>query len=131
MKEILALLLWLLLSGCTNTRVNYGSFISQNLPPKGNNAEIILITKDSDKPYREIGIISIVGANKNTTYDELNEKMKEKARKVGADAVINIEYGTEAKNVMVPSASGYGSIGTTIHKPSCKGIAVVFVKQRN
>ncbi len=131
MKEMLPLLLCLVLSGCTSTKVNYGSFIGQNMPSRDSNAEVVLITNDLDKPYKEIGIISVVGANKNTSYDELNEKMKQKAREVGADAVVKIEYGTEARNVMVPSTYGYGSIGTTIHKPSCKGIAVVFVRQRS
>lgn len=126
MKKILTILLMLLLSGCASTKVNYGSMTSEKLQSKDANAEILLLTKDIKKPYKEIGIISIVGANKNTSYDELNNKLKQKAREVGADAVIKIEYGTEAKNVMVPSSYGNGTIGCTIHKPSCKGITIVY-----
>lgn len=116
----------LLLSGCASTKVNYGSMTSEKLQSKDANAEILLLTKDIEKPYKEIGIISVVGANKNTSYDELNDKLKQKAKEFGADAVIKIEYGTEANNVMVPGSHGYGSIGATIHKPSCKGITIVY-----
>jgi hypothetical protein len=126
MKTILVLLLCLGLTGCAITRVNYGSLVNKYFPSKNNNAEIILSTQDLDRPYEEIGVISVVGANKNTSYDELNKNMIQKAREVGADAVIKIEYGTQANNVMIPSSYGYGSIGATIHKPSCKGIVVVF-----
>lgn len=130
MRKIIAfLILSVLISGCASTKVNYGSLASTNLSPKDANAEIILTTKDLDRPYKEIGIISVVGGSKNTTYDELNDKMRQKAREVGGDAVIKIEYGTQAKNVMIPSSYGYGSIGTTIHKPSCKGIVVVFTEK--
>lgn len=126
MIRILAIFLVLILTGCASTKVNYGSMINEKLQPKDTNAEILLLTKDLDKSYKEIGIISVVGGSKNTSYDELNNKIRQKAREVGADAVIKIEYGTTAKNVMVPSTYGYGSMGTTIHKPSCKGIAVIF-----
>lgn len=126
MKISLTISLILLLAGCASTKVNYGSMTSEKLQSKDINAEILLLTKDIEKPYKEIGIISIVGANKNTSYDELNDKLMQKAREVGADAVIKIEYGTEASNVMVPGSYGYGSIGGTIHKPSCKGITIVY-----
>ncbi len=126
MRILLALLLCLSLMGCASTKVNYGALVGANLSPKDATAEIILTTKDLDRPYKEIGIISVVGGSKNTTYDELNDKMRQKAREVGADAVIKIEYGTEAKNVMLPSSYGYGSMGTTVHKSSCKGIVIVF-----
>lgn len=128
-KNLATFFLFLMLTGCASTKVNYGSLIDKTLPPKRNDYEIVMLTKDLDKLYKEIGVISVVGASKHTTYDELNVKMRQKAREVGADAVIKIEYGTQAKNVMVPSSYGYGSIGTTIHKPSCKGIAVVFTSK--
>jgi hypothetical protein len=126
MARILVIFLVLILTGCASTKVNYGSMVSERLQPKDANAEILLMTKDLDKPYKEIGIISVRGASRDTSYDELNDKLRQKAREVGADAVIKIEYGTEAKNVMMPSTYGYGSMGTTVHKPSCKGIAVIY-----
>ena len=123
-----------LVCGCVsnteNVKLDYGSFINQPLPPKSNDTEIILISKDLDKSYKEIGIISAVGKSRHISYEELNEKMKKKAREVGADAIIKIEYGTEARNVMVPSTYGYGSFGSTIYRPSCKGIVVVFVDKK-
>lgn len=128
MTRILVMLLVSVMVGCasSSTKVNYGSMIGERLQPKSANEEILLLTKDTDRPYKEIGIISVVGAHKNTSYEELNNKIREKAREVGADAVIKIEYGTEAKNIMIPSTYGYGSMGATIHKPSCKGIAVIY-----
>ncbi len=127
-KALLIGICLLTLVGCASTRVNYGSLTSEKFLPKSNIDDLLLSTKDLDKPYKEIGIISVVGGSKHTSYDELNNKMREKASEAGADAVIRIEYGSEAKNVMVPTQYGYGSMGTTIHKPSCKGVAVVFTK---
>jgi hypothetical protein len=125
----LCICICIILTGCTappppGVKINYGSLVNEHFTPKNTDAEIILTTKDLDRPYKEIGIITAVG-RKNITYDELNEKIKLKAREIGADAVIKLEYGTEARNIIVPSS--YGSVGGTIHMPSCKGIVVVLI----
>ena len=56
MREILVLLLCLSLMGCASTKVNYGSLASTKLSPKDANAEIVLTTKDLDRPYKEVAL---------------------------------------------------------------------------
>ena len=81
MKKLIYLfVVAVLMTGCASAKVNYGSLISQKFPPKSISDEIILMTTDSNKPYKEIGVISAVGKNKNTTYDALNGAMIQKAR---------------------------------------------------
>jgi len=120
------------LIGCASVphiRVNYGSLNNETFIAKSSNAEILLTTKDLDRPYKEIGIISASGKAK-TTYDELNEAIKKKAREMGADAVIKLDYGTQAKAFMLPSTVAYGSMGAMVQQPVCKGIAVVFIEKK-
>ena len=126
------LIVCLFLVGCAsipNIRVNYGSLTNETFVAKSSDTEILLTTKDSDRPYKEIGIISASGKVK-TTYDELNEKIKKKAREIGADAVIKLEYGTQSKAFMLPSTIAYGSMGAMVQQPICKGIAVVFIEKK-
>lgn len=88
----------MLVSGCA-TAVKYGSLTDVKYPPKTEKDEIVLlIAKLPDRPYKEIGVISVLIpgckstlASFNTTDETLNE-MRKKARAVGADGVINIVF---------------------------------------
>ena len=69
----------------------YGSFTSLKYPPKSEQDEVLLITSKPSYPYKEIGIIRIE-ARRRTTLTQINSEMLRKAKEVGADAVIDIQY---------------------------------------
>lgn len=65
-----------------------------NYAPLQESAPILLSTKDIDEKYDEIAIINIRSASW-TTMDKLNETIKQRARELGANAVVRIQYGHE------------------------------------
>jgi hypothetical protein len=62
---------------------------------------VVLSVGDLDRAYQEIGVIHVSGVTRQG-YDKLNEKMRSKAREVGADAIIFVQYGTENVLSVVP-----------------------------
>lgn len=96
MKKFFVLFLCLMLIGCSSfyygrPRVYYNALISKEYPPKSQNDEILLLTTIPSRPYKEIGIIKITGIG-NDRFEIANKKFIEKAKEVGADAVINIRH---------------------------------------
>ncbi len=55
---------------------------------------IQLSTRDIDQKYDEIAIINIRSASW-TNIDKLNETLRQRARELGANAVVRIQYGHE------------------------------------
>ena len=51
-------------------------------------AEVLLTTRDVDRPYRELGVIFVKGHC--ARYQSIVKKLRAKAKDVGADAVIII-----------------------------------------
>jgi len=128
MKRVICLLtLVMLVSGCATVKINYGSLTNDSFPSKDENAEILLTTKDIDRPYEEVGIISASVTGEGITFEEMNQRMKEKAREIGADAIIKIEYGTTNGGIMIPSSAGYGSFGALLSLPYSKGLAIKYI----
>ena len=65
--------------------------------PRSGSAPIVLSVGDWDKPYEELGVIQVSGWLR-TGHDDLNAKLRTRAREAGADGVIFVRYGTA--NVM-------------------------------
>ena len=120
MKKLLAVFICLFLVGCATC--HSGRFSDKAYPAKDKNAPIALSMKGLDKPYEEIGFISIVGGTIFEGYDSLNKKMKVKARQMGGDAIINIEYGTTDKFYVSQGQGGSSK------RASSKGTVVVFTE---
>lgn len=64
-------------------------------------ASVVLTVGDFSKPYQEIGVIHVSGVSRQG-YEELNEQLREEARRVGADAVVFVRYGTENAFSFIP-----------------------------
>ena len=112
---ILVFALGIILSGCY-----YGSskaYVKETYSKT--DAEKIIITEDDlNKPYKELGTVEAVVRkgtilNAHPTKEQVNEKLKKEASKIGADAIIKVEY-----------KSGIGMISWGVM--SGKGIAVKF-----
>jgi hypothetical protein len=98
----------ILFSGCATVRTDFAPLrFDAAAKTRG---DILLTTGEIDRPYTEIGVIFVKGRY-FISFEKVMEKMKDKAREVGADAVIKIEFG---------SRYGYH------FRHSCRGVAVSF-----
>lgn len=84
-------------SGCASYRTD--SNIASELTPSGKSDTKILISEGSfpNRKYKEIGPIEVSVKkltifHKDPTKEQANEALIEKARIIGADAVINVTY---------------------------------------
>ncbi len=101
----------------TDTQKSFAKPVIKKLPSQ------ILITEGdiTDRPYRVIGDISLT-VNKMTLGDDdptpevANEKLREEAVEIGADAVILVRYGTVGIGLM-----SWGSLDV-------KGRAIAFTQ---
>jgi hypothetical protein len=92
----------LLATGCAAgrndfIRLNAGTQFSARAP----DAPIVLTVSGLSEPYQEIGVIHVSGISREG-YDTLNEKLRAKARAVGADAVIYVHYDLENVGSVIP-----------------------------
>ena len=127
MKKFGLFLIILALAGCTGTKTNvsYSSLLQEKFPAKTENSEITLTMDEMlQRPYREIGIIFALAKKENVTYNQLNELIRQKAREVGADAVIGMKYTLDRSMVLVGAE---GVSRQPADYPSAQGIAVVFI----
>lgn len=107
-RYLIAVVSGLLVSGCSTwsagevTNVRPSAQEAKQVSP-----ERILITDGdiADRPYTVLGDISVT-VNKTTVFhadptkEMVNEKLKEEAAKLGADAVIHVRYGTVGISMM-------------------------------
>lgn len=64
-------------------------------------APIILAVGGLEEPYQEIGVLHVSGVSR-LGYEDLNEKLRQEARRAGADAVIDVHYGVENVLSVIP-----------------------------
>ena len=92
----------LVATGCAAGR---NDFIRLNagtqFPARTAEASIVLTVSGLSEPYQEIGVIHVSGISREG-YDALNEKLRMKARQVGADAVIYVHYDLENVGSVIP-----------------------------
>lgn len=69
--------------------------------PRAASEGVLLTVGDLPSAYQEIGVIHVSGITREG-YERLNEKLRDEARRVGADAVIFVRYGTENAFSVIP-----------------------------
>lgn len=98
-------LLVFLALGLTGCAMGREDFIQLNegtvFPARAARAPVTMTVGDLDRPYREVGVIHVSGLTRNG-YEQLNDKMRAKARESGADAIIYVRYGTENAGSVIP-----------------------------
>ena len=99
---ILILVLSLGAAGCAVGRSDY-SLLNPSGPITSKSASdpIFLTMRDLEDPYEEIGFIHVSGTTREG-YETLNAKLRDQARRLGGDAVINVSYGLENAFSIVP-----------------------------
>jgi hypothetical protein len=82
----------LIITGCSTSNVTYTKIDeSYVITPKPANADIVLIDNKVKRPHRVIGVIE-AHLGKNARRVELNALMIKKAREIGADGIMLVEY---------------------------------------
>jgi hypothetical protein len=106
MKKWLVII-WVLIlfTGCVRFRMKT-DFAPLTAEP---GTDVLLTTKDIDRPYREIGVIFVKGHH--ARYEKIVEKLRYEAKELEADAVIKIEFGNQFNR---------------LYKPFCRGVAISF-----
>lgn len=114
-----------LLSGCASYRVS--SNVSDNEAPLLPATQKVIISEDAlpGRSYKDIGTVNVSVKkltifHKDPTKEQANEALAEKARAIGADAVINVTYKSgvgfttwgymDAKGRGVKLENGQGSV---------------------
>jgi len=137
MKRLILLLLIILLSiGCSSSNVKYTKIDESYIEsPKAADAEILLTQDKIERPHRVIGIIE-ANLGKDARRVELNALMVKKAREIGADGIMLVEYDidptvyvTNHHNVVGKGPWKHHVVSRTRHvkiDKTATGIAVVF-----
>jgi hypothetical protein len=104
-QKFLTLLIIVLILGCVSTRsIRYETIVR---PPKPSDYPIeILDLSNINRPYKVIGIVQ-ANAGKLHSTDDTIEHLKAEARKMGGDALIDLQQGTSKGGVIVPAGDMY------------------------
>ncbi len=135
-KKLLSLALAIFVTGCgsispfkreeASLEPKKGSQASDALKNEG----LFVCAGDIDVTYKKLGEVSL-GEYGFSGHDVLAMKIREKARAVGAQAVINVQYDTGASKTW----QGYGELGGTDYGVRytswCKGMAIQFLESHN
>jgi hypothetical protein len=106
MKTIIPAIIFLsiLFCGCSPS-VNFMKYIDENYPPT--NSVEVLRSKPASRDYIELGELSL--KIKKSNEDQAVLKLKEKAKEIGADAIILLGENSEG-SVLVPIGNLYASV---------------------
>ena len=121
MKTIIPVIIFstILLSGCSPS-VNFMKYSDDNYPPT--NSVEVLRNKPVEKEFTELGELSIqVKKGIFSNQEEVVLKLKEKAKEIGADAIIILGEESEG-SVIVP----IGNLYTSVDKRFIKAIAIKY-----
>jgi len=104
-QRFLSLLIIVLMSGCVSTRsIRYETIVRQ---PKPSNYPIeILDPANINRPYKVIGIVQANAGKLHSTKDTI-EHLKAEARKMGGDALIDLQQGSSKGGVVAPAGNMY------------------------
>lgn len=122
MKTIISVIMFLIMiiSGCSPS-VNFMKYNDDNYPPT--NSVEVLRNKPVEKEFTELGELSIqVKKGIFSNQEEVVLKLKEKAKEIGADAIIILGEESEG-SVIVPIGKLYASVD----KRFIKAIAIKYI----
>ena len=93
MRTLLVLLvLSIAMTGCAGNRALYVPHTPRQYAEKPEASSILLTyTEKLDHPYEEMGTLFAFTRSRNN-YERVAELLKEKARQIGADAIIKVQY---------------------------------------
>lgn len=88
-------------------------------PPHSSVVDGFMVTEGdiSDKPYTEIGTVTakagkLTWVSRNPDRSDVDRKLMDQARRLGADAVVRVQYGSTGASMM--SWGGVKAVGVAI-----------------
>jgi len=104
-QKFAALLILVIISGCVRTRsIRYETIVR---PPKPLDYPIeILDRANINRPYKVIGVVQ-ANAGKFHSVEDTIEHLKAEARKMGGDALIDLQHGPSKGGVIAPAGNMY------------------------
>ncbi len=104
-QKFLVLLIIVLISGCVSTRsIRYETIVR---PPKPSYYHMeILELANINRPYKVIGVVQANAGKLHSTEDTV-EHLKAEARKMGGDALIDLQQGPSKGGVVAPTGNMY------------------------
>lgn len=123
-KWVCLLALLIATSGCVinGIRGEYGTLTTMVYPPKGDQDEVLLLTSRPQRPYKEVGIISVKATRSPVALDVMNAEIVRLAKQAGADAVIILQYSGSVRN----GAKSKGEAAAVITRKQVYGTAIVY-----
>ena len=79
----------MILTGCSVYQIDSSDSASKYYPPK-NDASQVVYLEELDKPFEEIGVVTVTTERRQAT-EEILEMIKKEAATLGADAVIDLQ----------------------------------------
>ena len=112
----------LMLSSCVRT--DHLLLIDEPFPetPKGQKIEIL--KEQPSRPFIEIAVVEAKAPNRTTKWNDLRASLREEARRVGADAIINLDMGSEQRGGV--QGSGGVMSGGFHSVPILRGTAIKY-----
>ncbi|MFH1691328.1 MAG: hypothetical protein ABIC68_01970 [Candidatus Omnitrophota bacterium] len=123
-KLIIVCAFFMVMSGCAQCltmRSEYYDVSGKVFTPKSSSEDVEIFTEKPDKPYEEVGYIKVL-ARYGTSKKVMDEQIKSRAGSVGADAVIEVEYGEDKANDLLFC----GKFVSTKRNAVAVGKAIVF-----
>lgn len=103
-RFIMVLCITVLLSGCASISTRSIQYETISRPPRSTDFPIeILDTTNINRPYKVIGLVQADAGWQNNTTD-VTEKLKSEARKLGGDALIDLQQ--QPIGVGIPASQG-------------------------
>ena len=122
MRAFALITLLLVIDGCSTTRVVM-LYESANYPPTTN---VAILSAAPDRPCKAIAILETTGPA-NTPLPDLLESMRQKAKDIGADAIIPTQEASQRQvrsNLYLPWVSEGQSADSVV--PKIRGIAIKY-----
>lgn len=123
-KFIIVCVFSMVMSGCAQCltmRSEYYDVSGKAFTPKSSSQDVEIFTQAPERPYEEIGYIKVL-ARYGTSKKAMGQQMKSRAGSVGADAVIQVEYGEDKTNDLLFC----GKFVSTKRNTVAVGKAIVF-----
>jgi len=121
-RTLTIITLLLIIGGCSTTRVVM-LYESANYPPTTN---VEILSAAPDRPCKAIAILETTGPA-NTPLPDLLESMRQKAKAIGADAIIPTQEASQRQvrnSLYVPWVSEGQSTDAVV--PKIRGIAIKY-----
>lgn len=127
-KTIIFSLCLLVLAGCSHClalRSEYYDISGKAFAAKASSDDVEIFAEKPDRPFEEIGYIKVL-ARYGTSKKVMEQQIKLRASSVGADAVVDVEYGEDKSNELLFC----GKILSTKRNAVAVGKAVIFTDQK-